>query len=183
MNNNSRLKGLDTGTEKLRRVLNQISEKSLWASALTAIAMVTLVFLSTMARYVFGTPFEFTEEVIGLMFLVSAFLTLPYMTINNEHIEVTLVYGLLSEKGKFMLRLFAYTAFFIFASWFTAISWDFTLFSAVIEARSEVSDLLLFPWTSVMPIASGITAMICLVKILAMIWIALNKQVENGRVE
>ena len=158
-----------------RTVLNYISGRLHWTAVIAGVTMVTLVILSSFMRYLVGSPFEFTEEVVGLFFLVTAFAALPKLTLYDRHIDVSIIYTRLSRNGRLALKLFSYIVFFIFCAWFTAITWEFARFSAEVTSRTETSGLLLYPWMMVMPLICAITSAICLFKVILIIRVFISK--------
>ena len=152
-----------------RSVLRFLAHRLHWMAVIAGVIMVTLVILSSFMRYLVGSPFEFTEEVVGLFFLVTAFAALPKLTLYDRHIDVSIIYHRLSRNRRLALKLFSYIVFFIFSAWFTAITWEFARFSAEITSRTETSGLLLYPWMMAMPLICAITSAICLYKVLLII--------------
>ena len=167
-----------------RIVLNYITHRLHWMAVISGVIMVTLVILSSFMRYLVGSPFEFTEEVVGLFFLVTAFAALPKLTLYDRHIDVSIIYNRLSRNGRLALKLFSYIAFFIFCAWFTAITWEFAKFSAEVTSRTETSGLLLYPWMMVMPLICAITGAACLYKVILIIRVFTSKPAsDNSRRE
>lgn len=160
--------------KRVKFTLDFISKKSLWLAVFVSVCMLGLILISTVMRYLVGAPFPFTEEVVGHLFMVAAFLTLPYMTMNDRHVDVTLVYDRLPKKGRFFLRMLASALFFAFCAWFAVVTWEFSYFSLEVGSLSETSEMWLFPWMAVMPIVSGLTALISLFKTVAMLWILIS---------
>lgn len=131
-----------------------------YVAALAVIALTGFVCLSAIMRYVLGTPFHFTEELVALLFLTTVFLTLPYSALRRQHISVTLLTGRLRGMGSRLMQIVNLTVVLVFSVWFFSLSLDFTLFGHELGARSEQSDLLLWPWMALMPLTLALVAVV-----------------------
>lgn len=129
--------------ERLARLL-------LWAATLCGLCLTLFVAISAIMRYFLGSPFAFTEELVGLLFSALVFLAFPYVTLKGEHIEVSLVTMMLPEP----LRKAAYFAsqllVVLFCVWFGYFAYDFALFSFELGSQSDMANLPLWPWMSLM---------------------------------
>lgn len=133
--------------------------------------MISLVILSSFMRYIVAAPFEFTEEVVGLLFLTTAFASLPALTLNDRHIDVSILYSKLSKNWQYALKLFSQVTLLIFSAWFAYVTWEDMIFSAEIGSKTETSALLLYPWMIIMPLVLVIISLICLYKIILLLLI------------
>ena len=150
---------LHAALTRLARVLSYVA-----AGALAA--MVGLVVLSSVMRYVVRTPFHFTEELVGLLFLATSFFTIPLNAAERRVIRIVILVRLLPARLKWLGETFDQLVVLIFAGWFFVASLEFTRFAWEIEARSEQSDLLLAPWMAVMPFCTLLLAVIVAVQLI-----------------
>jgi TRAP-type C4-dicarboxylate transport system permease small subunit len=127
----------------------------LLALATTAGVILTVfVALSAVMRYVVGSPFAFTEELVGLLFSVLVFLSLPYVTLQRKHIEVTIVTDHYRARLRRFTDIAAHLLVVLFFIWFGKYAFDFALFSFELNSRTDLSGISLWPWMSAMVVAS-----------------------------
>lgn len=117
------------------------------------VAMTMLVFVSTLLRYVVGKPIYFSNELAGLLFFSLTFLTIPHVLNIGRHIRIDLVVRPLPAPMQRVASGFASFVLIAFSSIFIYESWDFLKFSMMINARSDISGILLWPWMALMPLA------------------------------
>lgn len=118
--------------------------------------MCVFIILSSTMRYVVGSPFRFTEELVGLLFSAMVFILLPVGEIENRHIRVTVVTDLYSPFWRRFSELLSSVAIIVFAVLFSLISFDFTAMSHQLGASSEMGGMLLYPWMALMPLSSAL---------------------------
>lgn len=140
------------------------SRALLGAAALAVLAMTTLVVLSVVMRYVVGSPFAFTEEIVALLYLAMVFFTIPIGTIRREHIVVSVCVDRAGPRMRRVLALLAGLVMIAFAVWFVWETYAFAAFSKKLEARSEQVGLLLWPWMAIMPATMALVGAIAAVR-------------------
>lgn len=133
---------------------------------IAGILMTLTVFVSTLMRYVFNTPLHFSNELAGLLFLSITFLTIPHVLNIDRHIGIDLVVKRLPVRFQGGVGQLAGLVLITFAAVFVYQSWDFVVFSHAIEARSDISGLLLWPWMLLMPLGFTMCIIIMLKKTL-----------------
>lgn len=74
------------------------------AAALLLMAIVGLVFAQVVARYVFGSPFYWSDELARYTYVWFAFVSAVFVTAQRRHIQVDLFSGLLGRRGKLVLE-------------------------------------------------------------------------------
>ncbi|QOR37255.1 TRAP transporter small permease [Billgrantia diversa] len=133
---------------------------------IVGILMTLTVFVSTLMRYLFNTPLHFSNELAGLLFLSITFLTIPHVLNIDRHIGIDLVVKQLPVRFQGFTGQLAGLVLLVFAVIFVYQSWDFMVFSRAIDARSDISGLLLWPWMLVMPLSFTMCCIITLKKTL-----------------
>lgn len=133
--------------------------------AVLAMTMALFVVLSSVMRYLFGSPFAFTEELVGLIFISIIFAGLPVCTLRQTHIAVTIVPDLLPERAKMLMNRVAYALVFLFCVWYGLLTLDYLKTTVVLDARSAGSRLALWPWTAVLPASCLLSALAALIRI------------------
>lgn len=118
------------------------------------VALTGFVALSAIMRYVFRSPFAFTEELVGLLFAALVFLALPFITLNRKHIHVTLLSDLFPKKIQRLTNIAGDLLVLLFCVWFGSFAFDFAYFSFELGARTDLSRIILWPWMALIVLAS-----------------------------
>ncbi|WP_221796519.1 TRAP transporter small permease [Oceanobacter mangrovi] len=153
-------------TGLLSKALDRMVQALFYIGVLAGAAMALLILASALLRYLAGAPISFSDELAGLLFVTLAFTTFPYVMDRAEHIRLTILTERFGPLGQRLCRFGACLIFFTFASVFVYESWNFMDFSKMIESRSDVSGLLLWPWMALMPAAMAV----CLLVELRALW-------------
>ncbi|MDN2567047.1 TRAP transporter small permease [Aquibium sp. A9E412] len=114
-------------------------------------AMVALMVASVAMRHLANAPLYFTEELIGLLLTAAFFLALPLVTLNGEHVRVTLVVANLPPRGRSVAAAAAGLLGIAFCAWFVALAMPWLDFALSRGLKSEVARLLLYPWMALVP--------------------------------
>ena len=149
---------------RIEGALGRVSRALLGGAALAVLAMTALVSLSVVMRYVVGSPFAFTEELVALLYLAMVFFTIPISTIRGEHIVVTVCVERAGPRMQRLLALLAAVVMVVFAAWFMVETWAFAAFSRKLEARSDHAGLLLWPWMAIMPATMALVGAIAILR-------------------
>ena len=130
-----------------------------------AVAMSGFVALSAIMRYVLGSPFSFTEELVGLIFTAMVFAGIPIATLRRTHISVTIIPDLLPEWAQRLLDRVAHAVILLFCLWFGKLTWNYLQLTIALNARSSGVQLILWPWTAVLPLSCLLSAMAAAIRI------------------
>src|SRR5690606_27069439 len=88
------------GTAKRRPgVIEKISYIAALVGGAGVVAMMLLVFVSVLMRYLFDRPFTFTEEVTGYLVTFSVFMGLGYTLYTEGHIRTDILLRKLSPRA------------------------------------------------------------------------------------
>lgn len=128
------------------------------AATIAGIILTFFVAIASVMRYLVGSPFAFTEEIVGLLFTAMVFLALPYCTLHGKQIEVTFVVERLPLTWRRVSAAAALLFTFAFCLSFGYFSYEFTETSFAVNARSDMGRILLWPWMATMPIACVLVA-------------------------
>ena len=151
--------------ELLARILHILVQ----GAALAGIVMTGLLVLSAFMRYVLGSPYRATEELVGLFFILMAFLTLPYCTVAGRQICINILSDRLRGKMRTASRIGHVLMTLTFAIVFGYLSFDYAAFSYVLGSTASMSGLLLWPWMAVMPLAAALLALTSLSQLVALL--------------
>ena len=81
-------------------------EKTL--ATLFLLLIVTTMATQVIARYLFGTPFQWSEEVARLALIWMTFISAAYVLAEGRHIAVDLISTRLGDRGKLWCETFGY---------------------------------------------------------------------------
>jgi TRAP-type C4-dicarboxylate transport system permease small subunit len=158
----------------VNRLIDATCRFGLQLGAASTAGIFLLLAGSSIRRYALGSPLSYTEELAGLLFVVTSFAAVPFGVLSGRHIRLLLVWRYLAQP---------------WASWFAVVGdllavaivglivvqmVAFAEYTRQVGARTEISELLLWPWMYVMPLALSLLA-------LALAWRALMRAVDAGR--
>lgn len=72
---------------------------------------------SAVMRYAFGAPVHFSEELVGVLFLVGVMLALPDASARDEHIKVTLLTDQLRGRKRLIATVVGRLVTLAFVAW------------------------------------------------------------------
>lgn len=150
----------------LHRALLTLARYVAYIASAALVVMVALVVLSAVMRYGFRSPFHFTEEFVGLLFLATSFLTIPLNAAQGKMIRIVVLVNLVPKKFTWIVEIFFQLVLTVFSFWFFAASAEFARFAWEIEARSEQAEILLAPWMALMPCSMFLVGLISVMKLL-----------------
>jgi TRAP-type C4-dicarboxylate transport system permease small subunit len=146
------------------RIARRVSTVLLHAATVCGITLTLFVALSAIMRYMVGSPFSFTEELVGLLFSALVFLALPYVTLHRQHIEVTLLRDCLPAGARRICDLAARALMVLFALWFGRYAFDFAAMSYRLNSRSDMAGIPLWPWMSLIVLSCLLMALFVIIK-------------------
>ncbi|RDD61228.1 TRAP transporter small permease [Ferruginivarius sediminum] len=134
-------------------------------AAIAGIVMTVLVFSGAVMRYFLGSPLKFSDELVGLLFLSLSFLAIPLGLLQRSHISVDLVSRKLRGVWARVAEISASLIFIAFATVFVSQAYEFASFSRMIDSRSELGSLVLWPWMGLMAAAFFIALLVALIQL------------------
>jgi TRAP-type C4-dicarboxylate transport system permease small subunit len=130
----------------VERVLRTISGALAAVGAFSLAGIFVLVFASVLMRYVWGQPFNFTEELSGLLMTLAVFTLLPATVLKEVHIRVTVVSGLTQGALQRVVFLVGQLILLAFCVLFVREAWAISEFTYNLNLKSEQSRLPLAPF-------------------------------------
>jgi TRAP-type C4-dicarboxylate transport system permease small subunit len=118
----------------LERAARGMNNAAMFLSDLCMAAMITLVSLNCLLRYVAGSPIYWGDEVMIYLMILMAYLAVGYILIDGRHIRMTALTGRFSPKAQNTVWVFTslvslvYCGFLLFGSFWMikdAINTDF----------------------------------------------------------
>lgn len=134
-------------------------------AAVAGIALTLLVISSAVMRYLVGAPLKFSDELVGLLFLTLSFLALPLGLFHGRHVTLDIFTRRLRPAPAALAAAGASVLFVAFAAVFVWQAWEFAMFSRLIDARSELGSLVLWPWMLMMAVTFAIALLVALVQL------------------
>lgn len=123
---------------------NWIDRLSLFCGEFVAYWAVIAVFVyyyEVLARYVFGSPTNWSHEAMYLMFGMQYLIAGAYAMLTESHVRVDIFYAPLSKPRKAWVDLLTSVFFFIFAGTLLVTSWIFAMDAiAVPSGNAVISD-------------------------------------------
>ncbi|MFP2770327.1 TRAP transporter small permease [Oceanisphaera sp. KMM 10153] len=149
----------------LSRTLDGIVKALFFIGVLSGITMTLLILISTLSRYLANQPLSFSDELAGLLFLSMAFNTLPYVLNTSGHISLNLLTNRLPAHLQVIFTIITASIFMAFAVVFSYQAWQFMEFSRAIQSRSDISEILLWPWMALMPFSMALCILVEIKKV------------------
>ena len=150
-----------------------------WLAALAVLAIAALLVVSSLKRYLFVSPVPATEELGSLLFLALGLLSLAYGFVNQRHVRVDIIWRRFPGRTRRALEaaglLLAVPAIIILVR----ETWDVAVFSFEIGARSDMSEINLWPWRLVLPLGLGALGLVILLRAVTIV-LALIAGQEDG---
>ncbi len=129
----------------MTRAINFIAKVSLWAASLLIAVLTGFVALAVVMRYFAGSPIHFTEELVGLMYMLSVLLAMPISAITGGHLAVTVFSERLRGPWARIVAACAQVLMFVFCAWFGWIAYEFMMFSYDIGSLTDSLSIPLWP--------------------------------------
>ncbi len=151
----------------VERAFARIARLMLYASAVSLLLMTALVVTASFMRYLLGRPFDFTEELVALLYMSMVFLAIPLVTVQGSHVNVSVLPARLQNALGAVLRVGAGLVMIAFCTWFTIETYAFVEESRRFSSRSEQVEILLWPWMAVIPITMAFVTIIAVFHLFA----------------
>ncbi|HIN93296.1 MAG TPA: TRAP transporter small permease [Alphaproteobacteria bacterium] len=145
---------------QVSRPVAWMSAVGMYASAAAGILLTFFVVLSAIMRYFIGAPFHFSDELVGLLLATTFLLALPNGLVDNSHLRITILADRLPRVGRVIAKTVANSILVVFAAVFLFESYKYTAVSYKYGARSEMAEILLYPWMGLMTLVSALMILI-----------------------
>ncbi len=137
--------------KKVNLLIERAAYGSFILGVIGGVIMTSLIFISTLMRYLGGRPLRFSDELAGLLFLSLTFLCLPYVLDKGRHIRIEILLNLAPAPMVRIMNFIGTMTLFAFCLIFAFEAWGFMSFSYSIDSRTDISGILLWPWMAIMP--------------------------------
>ena len=144
----------------LERLFSRVAQVMAYAGAISLLAMTVLVVIASFMRYFMGRPFDFTEELVALLYMSMVFLAIPLVTMKQSHVAVSVMPKRLKLAFGGLLRAGSGLVMIAFCTWFTVEAYHYVEESRRLNSKSEQVDFLLWPWMAVIPVTMAFVTII-----------------------
>ena len=118
-----------------------------------------LVCLEVIMRYIFNNPLEWSNDINGLLLLITLFSALPHGWDRGYHIRMEMFYEKMSDKNKSISNLFSSISGVIFFLMLSIQSYFFSNYMFLTSETGEDINLYLWPFMLFIGICSLIFAL------------------------
>ncbi len=136
----------------MTRLLEMSTHFFAWVAATAIAAIAGLVALAAFMRYAASAPIKETDELVGLFFFLTCFLAVSHCTVTGRQIAVTLLSDRFTGIPGKLAKIASAGATVFFLAWMGYLSIDFVNLSIIVGARSDMAQILLWPFMIFMPI-------------------------------
>lgn len=144
---------------RAQRAVEAVSRAGLALGALATAGIFVLLAVSSLKRYFGGSPVPYTEELAGLLFVVTSIAAVPHAVATGQHVRLLVLWrrlppllaGALAVAGD----LAGAAVLVVLVRQMVA----FAAYSLDVGSRTEISELLLWPWMAVMPLSLAVLAL------------------------
>ncbi|MEE9911576.1 MAG: TRAP transporter small permease [Deltaproteobacteria bacterium] len=144
--------------------MDKISNVSGLVAAGFNLALTLLVFIGVFARYLFGHPIEWRDEIVQYLFIWANIMALCYATYQESHASSDMLYEHLPSRVQFAITMTGYCLVLVCIAFVTYYGFQTlgTYYSG--EWRSETEyEFLLWPIMAVIPIGFLLFGLECIV--------------------
>ena len=149
----------------LDRACTWLAELAAKLAACGIVAIVVLLVLSSIRRYVAGSPIPITEELAGLLFLASAFLSLAYGFTQNRHVRLELLWKFLRSPWREAAELIGLVLAIIALVALIIVTYELGIDSLRGGHLSEMTEIVLWPWRLIMSFGLGLLLLAIVVRL------------------
>ncbi len=128
------------------RVLRALAGALAAIGALALAGIFVLVLAAVVMRYIWDKPFNFTEELSGLLMTLAVVTLLPATVLRELHIRVTVLSGLTRGSLQRVTFVLGQLILLAFCAVFLREVWGITEFTYKLGLKSEQSRLPLSPF-------------------------------------
>ena len=145
------------------------------------LAIVVLLVLSSLQRYVVGAPIPITEELAGLLFLGSAFLSLAYGFTQNRHVRLELLWRMLRSPWREVAELVGLVVAIVALIALIIVTYQLGADSFRGGHLSEMTEIVLWPWRMVMSFGLGLLLLAIVVRLATRTLELVSSSAANSR--
>ena len=162
--------------ERTEAVSHWVARAMTAVSAIAVAAIVVVLVVSSLQRYLLSDPIPATEEMAAYLFVAMSFLAMVGGMVERRHIRVLIVWRLLPARVQAWAMLIGHLGAIVVLAILFWQTFEFASASYRFGARSYVADLLEWPWMMLIPGSLALLALAIAVRTLADLDHALDGQ-------
>jgi TRAP-type C4-dicarboxylate transport system permease small subunit len=136
-------------------------------SAIAVAAIVVVLVISSLQRYVLSDPIPATEEIAAYLFVAMSFLAMVGGMVEGRHIRVLIGWRLLPKRAQAWAMFVGHLGAIVVLGILFWQTFKFARSSYQFGSRSYVADLLEWPWMMLIPGSFALLALAIAVRSLA----------------
>lgn len=148
-----------TVNDAIGRITGFLGHVGAFLISLLAILLVYDVIM----RYVFNNPADWVLDLVQLLQVAMAFLTISYVHKIGGHINMNILTQFTSNKGRRWLSIASNSLTMIGSGWMGYLSWPLFTRSYRIHEAAYAIDIPLYPWKLLVPLCFSLMSLQCLV--------------------
>ncbi len=152
--------------DRAERIMEAVSRAMGVLAAIAIAGIVILLVGSSVRRYFLGSPIPVTEELAALLFAALSFLSIPEGFVHDRQIRIAIVWRKLPRAAQGWAMLAGHLFNLLILGWLARWTFGFALTSLELGSRTYVSEILLWPWMMLIPVALAILALALVVRAL-----------------
>ena len=146
--------------EKFKRAIFYLARIFEYVGWFILLGWVGLMFVGTIARYVFRSPFIFQVDLVSVALVVFCTFCFSAIFLADEHIRVDLFTRLLPQRVQEILWLFSEIIFLGFSILVIYSSLGLISHALQVDSRMDVSNIPTAPFLLCIPVGFGLLALV-----------------------
>ena len=146
--------------EKFKRAVFYFARLFEYVGWFILLGWVGLMFVGTIARYVFRSPFIFQVDLVSVALVVFCTFCFSAIFLAGEHIRVDLFTRLLPQRVQEILWLFSEIIFLGFSILVIYSSLGLISHTLQVDSRMDVSNIPIAPFLLCIPVGFGLLALV-----------------------
>lgn len=161
--------------ETVWRVAEKISRLTSSCGAVFLVALMFLITVHVVGRYLLSLPVPGSVELIEFMLLIIVFMGMAECETHGDNVSVDLLVTMLPERTQ---TIIGFCTSILSAAIVILITWQSALQTKILWASGSVSGVLhipRFPFAAVMVLAWGMFAIVLLLRVFEFLWRVFKK--------
>jgi len=163
----------------IEKIFGKIGIVLHYVACVCFMGLLLLVLASITTRYLFDSPFNFTEEVVGLLVITMVMASVPLVSHQGKHINVTMLSVHFRGWFKFGASIFTSLVTLAFTGWFAYASLEWFEFAYRLNIKTSVTSIPLPPFMSLIPLIMTLLALMAVWDLVKKIMGACNKNSQK----
>lgn len=137
--------------DRVELVVVQLARFLMYLAGAALLGTVAILTVSSLRRYLIGTPIAATEELTGLLFVATSCLCLAFSFSNHQHIRLIVVWRHLPVPFRQWMEILGQAVALLALTILVRETTGFAHLSFELTARTDVTRILMWPWMAIIP--------------------------------